>query len=171
MSIQHLKLVLSNGRLIHLQLVLGPSFVHGNVAADRLAFLGHRNYDPHLMPLSFSCIHYIAQNTCTKLSRAAWFNDHAKESTIYLLDSNLNSKRITRFSRKFDTLLRRLRLDVAYTKKHFFSNSTFLISWLWVWAYGKRSPTCAPSLLSFLQATTTNFCYVSVASTAILWLW
>lgn len=72
------------------------------------------------MPVSSSDIRFIIRTACVKLSRYTWFNDHARESTLYLGNPNMNFPKTTSLPRRFDTLFHRVQLEVAYTKTFLF---------------------------------------------------
>lgn len=117
--------------LIHLQRVPGRMAsghwaVQGNATLGCLAVLGDNNDGLHLMLVSCCGIRFTMPTACPNLGPAAWFDDHSKESTTYLVDSNSYFPRENGVPRRLDLLFHRLQIDVASTKNILSRCSKFL---------------------------------------------
>ncbi|XP_042144181.1 uncharacterized protein LOC121834543 [Ixodes scapularis] len=103
------------GHTIHLQWVPGHSGVSGNTQADQLATNAYTSNNVQLTPFTKSDAKRYIRCLRNRMSPDTWLKSISEQSLLLLIDPDLRCPVHNYLSRPIETLIHRLRLNVAYT--------------------------------------------------------
>lgn len=108
---------ISNGHSLKLQWIPGHSGISGNMEADKLATSAHALERIRGIPFSKTDIKYLIAHHSKEMAVDIWFNEAGRQSTLFVVDPELRFYIPSDIPRKFETMLHRLRLNVAFTRE------------------------------------------------------
>ncbi|XP_040074364.1 uncharacterized protein LOC115317118 [Ixodes scapularis] len=103
------------GHTIHLQWVPGHSGVSGNTQADQLATDAYTSNTVQLTPFPKSDAKRYIRCLRNRMSPDTWLKSISEQNLLLLIDPDLRCPVHNYLSRPIETLIHRLRLNVAYT--------------------------------------------------------
>ncbi|XP_040078107.1 uncharacterized protein LOC120849892 [Ixodes scapularis] len=103
------------GHTIHIQWVPGHSGVSGNTQADQLATGAYTSNNVQLTPFTKSDAKRYIRCLRNRMSPDTWLKSISEQSLLLLIDPDLRCPVHNYLSRPIETLIHRLRLNVAYT--------------------------------------------------------
>ncbi|KAM7284207.1 uncharacterized protein ISCGN_001304 [Ixodes scapularis] len=105
------------GHTVHLQWVPGHSGILGNTQADQLATDAYTSNNVQLTPFTKSDAKRYIRCLRNMMSPDTWLKSISEQSLLLLIDPDLRCPVHNYLSRPIETLIHRLRLNVAYTGK------------------------------------------------------